>query len=77
VPTPTNTRPKPTTTRPAWALDVAASIAPLVSVDEAASVLRCSPKTVRRRIKLGQLDALRNGSRVVIAREALLRMLGA
>lgn len=63
--------------RPLWADDLARSLPPLNSIPETATVLRCSPKTVRRRIALGQLNALRHGARVVIPREAILRMLGA
>lgn len=33
----------------------------LLTVDEAADVMRCSGQTIRRRIKAGELNAVRNG----------------
>ena len=62
---------------PKWAADLAASLRPLLTRDETAITLRCSRKTVDRRIREGLLKALRNGGRVVIPRAAVLAILGA
>jgi excisionase family DNA binding protein len=61
----------------------ASAPAPLLdylTVGEAAKVLRCSTKTVRRHIALGRLQATRaegGSSRVLIARRSVERLLAA
>lgn len=63
--------------RPRWADDLEDSLPPLPSIRESATALRCSTRTVRRRIRAGLLEALKHGNRVVVPRAAVLALLGA
>jgi excisionase family DNA binding protein len=47
---------------------------PYVTVDEAAELLRVVPKTVRNRIRSGDLEAYRHGRRIIIPRAAIKRL---
>jgi excisionase family DNA binding protein len=40
-----------------------------LTIQEAAELLRCATKTIRRRIEEGSLKAYRNGRRIIIPRE--------
>lgn len=44
----------------------------LNTVERAAELLQCSPRTIHRRIKSGQLEAVRDGRSVRIPGEALI-----
>ena len=48
---------------------------PYVTVDEAAELLRVVPKTVRNRIRSGDLEAYRHGRRVLIPLAAIERLI--
>jgi excisionase family DNA binding protein len=60
---------------PLWTDDLAASLPPLLDRREAASVLRCSTRTLDRRIRLGVLAATRHGDRVLIPRASIIDLL--
>jgi excisionase family DNA binding protein len=47
----------------------------VISVEEAAELLRCDPRTVRRAIRAGQLPALQVGRRYLLDRGVLARRL--
>ena len=48
---------------------------PYATVDEAAELLRVVPKTVRNRIRSGDLEAYRHGRRIIIPRAAIKRLI--
>lgn len=56
------------------------SVSDYLTVAEAATLLKCSAKTVRRRIACGRLTATRaeaGSSRVLVERRSIERLLGA
>lgn len=48
---------------------------PYATVAETADVLRVHPKTVRSRVKSGELEAYRRGRRILIPLAAILRFI--
>src|SRR5437016_1239261 len=61
---------------PPWAEDVCSSLPPLLTRQEAAAALKCSCKSIDRRIRSLELHAVKNGSRVLIPRLAIVELLG-
>jgi excisionase family DNA binding protein len=57
---------------PSWASDVLQSLEPLLTRRRAAEVLRCSEKSIDRRIRCGELEATRSGGRVLLPRAAVV-----
>jgi excisionase family DNA binding protein len=47
----------------------------LLTCDETAELLRCSRRTVERRIAEGELEIVRNGRRVLVTADSLERFL--
>ena len=48
----------------------------VLSVDEAAAVLKVSPSTVWKSIKCGDIRSIRLGSRVLVPRSEIERLVG-
>ena len=49
---------------------------PLLTIPDVARILRCSERTVRRRIESGELRAVKVGRQYRVRRENLLEFLG-
>lgn len=47
----------------------------LLTVDEAAELMRVNPRTVRRWVRAGRLDCLRAGNRILFDARSLVRWL--
>ncbi len=60
---------------PDWVLDLERELPPLLDRTQAARWLRCSTKTVDRRIRLHYLGVARHGSRVLIPRSEIISLL--
>lgn len=59
-----------------WRADLYSSLAPLNLLPEAAAAARCSVRTMRRRVALGQVESVRHGRAILIPRGAIVKMLG-
>lgn len=62
---------------PPWLQDIYETLAPLLTVEETAEVLRLAPETVRRQCRAGTLRAVqshtgRGGSPLLIPRRAVI-----
>ena len=55
--------------------DIGLPPGPYVTIAEAAELLRVDPKTVRSRIKSGDLEAHRHGRRILISLAAIMRLI--
>jgi excisionase family DNA binding protein len=65
---------------PPWLEDIYQGLAPLLTVEETAAVLRLAPETVRRQCRAGTLRAVqshtgRGGSPLLIPRAAVIEWL--
>jgi hypothetical protein len=63
---------------PAWALEVVAALRPLSYEEEVAELLRVHPKTIARKRRAGQIQALKTAEkgsgRVLYARREVARL---
>lgn len=68
-------------TEPSWIAETVAALPPLATMKEAATVLRTTPRNLRRHVAAGRLQAIRaeetGSSRVLFPRAEIARFLRA